>query len=244
MPNVNPLFDERDYGLGYQQCLEHIRASLRDYPNGGGDIEVMKEVDRLIKRAQATEKEIQELTTPLTKPANPTKCRSCGRITSLTFGGTVADCEFCRDNPTVRKVKMPESKFTFTHETLLTFMEGIMAMAVEQSRRKNADYASIAGSTNTGLANFYETAKRYGGTPLHALAVHRLKHELSIEKMLRGEELKSEPIMGRIIDAINYNVLALALYIETRQDMELLNKTADEMAAVGVTLGRTTYETP
>lgn len=133
--------------------------------------------------------------------------------------------------------------FTFTQDTLLKFMEGIMAMAIEQSRQKNADYASVAGSTNTGLANFYETANRYGGSPLHALAVHRLKHELAIEKMLRGEELKSEPIVGRIIDAINYNVLALALYIETRQDMELLNKAADDMAAVGVTLGSVDYVT-
>jgi len=139
--------------------------------------------------------------------------------------------------------KVPEVQFTFTHATLLTFVEGIMALAIEQSRRKNADYASVAGSTNTGLANFYETAKRYGGSPLHALAVHRLKHELSIEKMLRGEELHSEPIMGRIIDAINYNVLALALYIETRQDVELLNKAADKMATLGISLGTTSYPT-
>lgn len=187
-----------EYMSGWQQCLDSVRASLRDYPNVGGDADIMAEVDRLIKKSQETEKEIEIV---------------------------------------------PEVKFTFTHATLLIFMEGIMAMALEQSRQKNADYASVAGSTNTGLANFYETAKRYCGSPLHALAVHRLKHELSIEKMLRGEELKSEPIMGRIIDAINYNVLALALYIETRQDVELLNKAADEMATLGISLGTTNYPT-
>jgi len=187
-----------EYMSGWQQCLDSVRASLRDYPNVGGDADIMAEVDRLIKKSQETEKEIEVV---------------------------------------------PEVKFTFTHATLMTFMEGIMALAVEQAKRKNKDYAStvVQGIGSTGLANFYETSRRCGGTTLHAIAVHRLKHELSIEKMLRGEELESEPIMGRIIDAINYNILALALYIETRQDMELLNKAADKMAALGVTLGTTDY---
>jgi hypothetical protein len=35
---------------GQRQMLESIRSSLRDYPNIGGDIEVMKEVDRIIYR--------------------------------------------------------------------------------------------------------------------------------------------------------------------------------------------------
>lgn len=311
-----------EYMSGWQQCLESVRASLRDYPNGGGDIEVMAEVDRLIKKAQETEKEIQELSNK-TSDTDKFYCLDCGcqctgdfwvgntdarrlcklckedrsrRLeekpmlgktaenldgkSTLNFAqeavvGWFVNCVLCHremsadpkdDNdfytmaskfgnndprvicsscfhsilePTVKTPEVvPESKFTFTHATLMTFMQGIMALAVEQAERKNKDYAStvVQGTGSTGLANFYETSRRCGGTPLHAIAVHRLKHELSIEKMLRGEELESEPIMGRIIDAINYNVLALALYIETRQDMELLNQAADKMAMVGVTL--------
>lgn len=41
---------ERDKAKHYEGAcwmLDSIRASLRVYPNGGGDIEVMKEVDRI-----------------------------------------------------------------------------------------------------------------------------------------------------------------------------------------------------
>lgn len=198
-------------------------------------------------KTQETEKEIQELSNE-TSGTDTFYCLDCGCPCTGEFwvGNTDARrlCSVCKADRTRREQvteKTPEVQFTFTHATLMTFMQGIMALALEQAKKKNADYASVAGSTNTGLANFYETAWRYGGTAMIALATHRLKHELSIEKMFRGEELESEPIMGRIIDAINYNILALALYIETRQDMELLNKAADKMAALGVPLGTTDY---
>jgi hypothetical protein len=38
---------------GWNACLDSIRASLREYPNVGGDIEIMKEVERIEKRAIA-----------------------------------------------------------------------------------------------------------------------------------------------------------------------------------------------
>ena len=36
---------------GWQQCLDSVRASLQMYPNGGGDIDIMKEVERLCAEA-------------------------------------------------------------------------------------------------------------------------------------------------------------------------------------------------
>ncbi len=34
---------------GWCHCLESIRASLEMYPNGGGDIEIMNQLERLIR---------------------------------------------------------------------------------------------------------------------------------------------------------------------------------------------------
>lgn len=36
---------------GACEMLESIRASLKMYPDGGGDIEIMQSVDRLVKEA-------------------------------------------------------------------------------------------------------------------------------------------------------------------------------------------------
>ncbi len=32
---------------GWCECLDSVRASLRAFPNGGGDIEIMQEVERI-----------------------------------------------------------------------------------------------------------------------------------------------------------------------------------------------------
>jgi hypothetical protein len=42
---------------GWCQCIDAIVASLKDYPNAGGHIEIMKEVDRL--RREAVEEYIE-----------------------------------------------------------------------------------------------------------------------------------------------------------------------------------------
>lgn len=34
---------------GWQDCLDSVRASLRGYPNAGGDIEIMREVERIAR---------------------------------------------------------------------------------------------------------------------------------------------------------------------------------------------------
>jgi hypothetical protein len=37
---------------GWCSALDSIRASLREFPDGGGDIEIMNEVERLVKQAR------------------------------------------------------------------------------------------------------------------------------------------------------------------------------------------------
>lgn len=123
----------------------------------------------------------------------------------------------------------PPSVFKFTHDTLMAFMQGLSTMADEEAMKKNMDYAAT-GDGKTGLSNFYETAIRVGITPMQVLSVHMLKHDFAIEKMMRGEELKSEPIVGRIIDKINYLKLALALYIERTQDVDTLKEIVGEVS--------------
>ena len=46
---------DKEFHNGANWMLDSIRGSLHAYPNGGGDIEVMKEVDRLIEQARLDE---------------------------------------------------------------------------------------------------------------------------------------------------------------------------------------------
>jgi hypothetical protein len=48
---IAELQKERDRAAG--EMLDRVRASLREYPNGGGDIEIMREVERIVNEATA-----------------------------------------------------------------------------------------------------------------------------------------------------------------------------------------------
>jgi hypothetical protein len=39
--------------IGWQDCLDSVVGSLRGYPNHGGDIDVMHEVERLIEEGKS-----------------------------------------------------------------------------------------------------------------------------------------------------------------------------------------------
>lgn len=41
----------RGYQRGQMEMLDSIRAALRDYPNAGGDVVVMREVERIVLEA-------------------------------------------------------------------------------------------------------------------------------------------------------------------------------------------------
>lgn len=65
------------------------------------------------------------------------------------------------------------------------------------------------------LANFKETAKRYGITPLQVFGVFFQKHITAIDAYIKNPDRKaSEPIPDRIADAINYLELFNALAYE------------------------------
>lgn len=38
---------------GWREAIEAVRVSLREYPHAGGDIEIMREVERLIRERGA-----------------------------------------------------------------------------------------------------------------------------------------------------------------------------------------------
>ena len=43
--------EKQAFQNGATEMLESVRASLHDYPNAGGDIVVMREVERIVKEA-------------------------------------------------------------------------------------------------------------------------------------------------------------------------------------------------
>ncbi len=57
------------------------------------------------------------------------------------------------------------------------------------------------------LKNFDRNAERLGLPSRTVLAIYMLKHFDAIETYLKAGEVKSEPIEGRIVDAINYLLL-------------------------------------
>lgn len=78
-----------------------------------------------------------------------------------------------------------------------------------------------AGSDDR-LANFKRGAARVGATPMQVLNIYLSKHLDSIETFIRDDakgvtkEL-SEPITGRIDDAINYLFLLKAMVVELQR---------------------------
>lgn len=76
--------------------------------------------------------------------------------------------------------------------------------------RKGADYTG--GASKTGdrvgrLKNFFSNAERLGLTPRQVLGVYMNKHLDAINTFIAKGQLESEPIEGRIHDAVNYLLL-------------------------------------
>ena len=81
------------------------------------------------------------------------------------------------------------------------------------SASKGLEYS---GETDR-LANFKDQAKLLGfATPIQVLGVYLNKHLGSINKFIAGGTASSEPIEGRIDDAILYLVLLKALICEDK----------------------------
>ena len=87
-----------------------------------------------------------------------------------------------------------------TFEEYKKYWDGLIAEAWGIQITKGVDYAGREDK----LANFKKRAAASGISPLQVLSIYMGKHLDSIESFIREGKLESEPIRGRIIDAINY----------------------------------------
>lgn len=81
---------------------------------------------------------------------------------------------------------------------------------LEINSSKGHDYAG----DEDALRNFKEIAARTGKTPIEVWSIYFMKHEMSIETYVREGGVASEPIEGRIHDAILYLFLLRGLIEE------------------------------
>jgi hypothetical protein len=72
---------------------------------------------------------------------------------------------------------------------------------------KGKDYAG----DEDALANFKAAARDLGLTPFQVWSVYHHKHQSAIDSFIREGKVESEPIEGRIHDAILYLFLLLGL---------------------------------
>jgi len=84
---------------------------------------------------------------------------------------------------------------------------------LELLKAKGLDYAD---KEVDALSNFKTQADILKVSPLIVWAVYFNKHVISILKHVRGEELATEGVEGRIADAINYLILLRALIEESK----------------------------
>lgn len=79
---------------------------------------------------------------------------------------------------------------------------------------KGRDYAG----TEDVLGNFKKRAERLGLRPIKVWGLYFGKHIDAIETFVKTENLTSEPIEMRIVDAINYLLLGYALINESKSE--------------------------
>ena len=84
-------------------------------------------------------------------------------------------------------------------------------------RVKGHDYTKGSGFKTDRLGNFKAAAQRLGLTPEQCLAVHLDKHMAAIFTYCGQGQVESEPIDGRIVDAINYLLLLGKMVREKRE---------------------------
>ncbi len=98
-----------------------------------------------------------------------------------------------------------EQRQGIVDEFLKTYCFPVMAV-------KGEDYAGTDHQPDVNL-NFKKAADRWGITVLQAWGVYFGKHVDAIETFVRkgGVDSQSEPVLGRITDAVNYLFILLAL---------------------------------
>lgn len=89
---------------------------------------------------------------------------------------------------------------------------------------KGHDYtqgaAATANDDHGRLKNFYRNAEKLGLPARKVLAVYLAKHLDAIETFLKNGQVESEPIEGRICDAVNYLLLLAKMVRVEQRDVE------------------------
>ena len=111
------------------------------------------------------------------------------------------------------------------------FRDGHYATIAEINDAKGQDYAGY----DDALKNFKDAAAEMGVSPYTIWFVYFHKHLSAIRTFLREGEVASEPIEGRIHDAILYLFLLLGL-IHDMRELELAESRRRELAERGQAL--------
>lgn len=94
---------------------------------------------------------------------------------------------------------------------------------------KGHDYAG----DQDALANFKDAAEKLGVSPFQVWAVYHHKHQSAIDTFVREGKVQSEPIVGRIHDAILYLFLLLGLIEDGKPIPEVVPFSEPVFAAAG-----------
>jgi hypothetical protein len=99
-----------------------------------------------------------------------------------------------------------------THEVRRQIIQEFLAThCFPVLKAKGQDYAQTDRQDDVN-ANFKRAAERWGTTVLQAWGVYFGKHIDAIETYIRrGGQAESEPIIGRITDAVNYLFILVTL---------------------------------
>lgn len=106
------------------------------------------------------------------------------------------------------------------------------------NQAKGVDYAG----EDDALANFKEAAEALGLTPFQIWAVYHHKHQSAINQFIKRGRVESEPIEGRVKDAILYLFLLLGL-IEDQKQEAMLDLRHGGVVADRATMSRALGET-
>ncbi len=93
------------------------------------------------------------------------------------------------------------------------------------NQTKGHDYAG----DDDALNNFKSAGERVGLDPIQVWGIYFLKHIAAIETFVKEGNVKSEPIEGRIQDAILYLFLLLGLIAEQAGEQIVQKKSAKQM---------------
>lgn len=104
-----------------------------------------------------------------------------------------------------------------THPEFQDFQETLLDKVVSICQTKGIEYVN---SEADRLANFKRLSAALGISPLVVAWIYLTKHLDAIASFVRTGKVYSEPLEGRIIDAIAYLTLIAALTAEATEERE------------------------